>query len=161
MTPAAVLAKALKSCNRAEIARLTGISMRKVRHAENGAKGHATDADDYLRLCQVLGIDPMTGKAVPPRTPPGTLDRILFAAGVRAIRRYRNKHSIREAAAKMGISITTLSRIENGHVRGIDGMLAACRYIGIHPLHYVGAAGFTGNMTGNLLIAHADQRSAA
>lgn len=163
MTPAAILAKAIRkaTCNRVELAELADVKVCDVRHAERGAKGHATNANDYLKLCQVLGVDPVTGAAVPPRIPPGELDRTFFAMGVRATRRYGRNENIRVAAEEMEISVSVLSRIENGKVRGIDGMLAACRYIGIHPMHYVGPPCSTVNTPGNRLKNNDIDRSAA
>jgi hypothetical protein len=40
---------------------LSGVHAKVIRHAINGAKGHATDAGDYLRLCASIGIDPVDG----------------------------------------------------------------------------------------------------
>jgi DNA-binding Xre family transcriptional regulator len=153
MTPASILAKALEPHAHCaaflDLVRLSQVRSDIIRHAINGAKGHATDAGEHLRLCAVVGIDPIDGHRDTSHQP-GELDRKLFAMGVR-MRRYQRKQSIREAAREIGISVTTVSRIENGKVRGIDSMLAACRYIGVHPFHYVAASGFTKNLAGNTL----------
>lgn len=138
-SPAAILAKAIAAFATGDkfkaLVLRSGVRPKAIRHAINGAKGHPTDAGDYLRLCAAIGIDPMDGHRDTSHVP-GELDRKLFAAGVR-LTRYGRKQTMRDAAKEMGMSATTLCMIENGMVRSIDSMLAACRYVGVHPCHYV------------------------
>lgn len=133
-TPADIMAKALAPYQDDALRKLVmraGVSREEARRAQGGARGRITGARIYIRLCLTLGIDPIDGRAITPE-PPRDIAAHNLAIAIR-MRRIALRHNIREGAEVMGISITTLSRIENGNMRSIDTMLAACRYIGKHP----------------------------
>ena len=149
-TPAAILAAAMKPYQKAAFADLVdraGVPKASAWRARAGAHGRPTRAEHHLRLCAVLGIDPVNGHAIPPRAPAPLL-AWFFACAVKG-NRFLKGHNIRQAAKVMGISITSLSRIENGDVRSFECMWAACRYVGAHPFDYVEPECFMKNMIGN------------
>lgn len=143
LTPAAILAKAMKAAALADrgafstIIRKAGVDADVARRAATGANGHPTPAGDHINLCIVLGIDPLTGNKLPePREPAPFLSGML-AIGIKVTRDTR-EHSLRRAAGIMGISPSTLTRIEKGwHVAGFDSVAAACKYVGLHPFAYL------------------------
>lgn len=149
MTPSAtILAKALKpyqgDYDRTYLLALrAGVPREIVARATNGAQGQPTRAEHYLHLCAVLGIDPLTGWPCAAHAPQA-LNKKLFAIAVR-MARLATDATLAEAAKRMGISKTALSRIENGDVRSFEAMLAACRYARVHPLLYVTRETLTGN----------------
>lgn len=117
------------------LARRAGVPIEHARRARMGAHGRPTSANHHLRLCMVIGIDPVNGHPVEPYEPRPLLNW-FFALGVKG-NRYLRRHTLRQAAAVMGISSSSLSRIEHGDIRSFDCLLAACRYMGAHPHDYV------------------------
>ena len=138
-TPAAILAAAMKLYGSgrafADLIARAGVPKASAWRARAGAHGRPTRAEHHLKLCMVMGIDPVDGHAISPR-PPAPIITAFFACAVKG-NRFLKGHSIRQAAKEMGISGTSLSRIENGDVRSFDTMWAACRYVGGHPFDYV------------------------
>ena len=137
-TPAFHLALAMQSYRNekfAELIKRAGVPVDAARRARSGAHGRPTRAEHHLKLCAVLGIDPVDGRPIAVRKPLPLLAS-FFAAGVKG-NRMLNGHTLRRAAKLMAISPAVLSRIENGDTRSFDGMLAACRYIGAHPFDYL------------------------
>jgi len=57
------------------------------------------------------------------------------------IRQKRGSMGIRAAAAEIGISPTTLSRIENGHIPDVQTLEKACRWVGRDPAQFTGIGG--------------------
>lgn len=57
------------------------------------------------------------------------------------IRQHRGSMGIRAAAAEIGISPTTLSRIENGHIPDMQTLEKVCRWIGKDPTQFTGIGG--------------------
>lgn len=156
-SPAAILARALKGCDDAtlrQLAKRAGVTPENVVRASNGSKGRRPGANDFVRLCAVLGLDPGTGDKRKPWRP-ADLESKMLAIAVK-MRRYELGEGVRGAARKMGISISTLSRIENGSPRSFECVRAVCRYLGLSPNLYV-----TRETTGNTLISNDARRRAA
>lgn len=57
-----------------------------------------------------------------------------------AVSRKRGNMGIRSAAAEIGISPATLSRIENGRIPDLDTLKKVCRWIGEDPGTYLGTS---------------------
>lgn len=111
-------------------------------YARRAAKGIPINVDSYLKLCGAIGIDPVTGKARQPLRH-NDLDWKRLGRELRQ-RRTAREQSVREAAKHIGISISTISRIENDGNRAsplsrsqnIESALAVCGYLGTHPYDY-------------------------
>lgn len=159
MTPAGILFKALRAYDdhalRA-LAKSAGVTPENVMRAANGSRGRRPNVNDYVRLCAVLGIDPVTGAKQAPWVPQD-LHASTLAIAVR-MRRIERGDSNRLAARKIGVSISTLSRIENGNPRSFECVRAACKYIGLDPRLYLNV---TRETTGNTLISQEIVRRAA
>jgi plasmid maintenance system antidote protein VapI len=143
ISPAAMLAKALEPMSldlRCEIAQAAGVGRHAVQRA---AGGRPISADDFLRICAVIGHDPVTGYGREPIDNPGSFDRRHLALAVR-MTLYVRKHTFREAAKELGISATVVHRLKEGEEAvSIESLLAGCRYVGVHPFHYFKPACFT------------------
>lgn len=99
------------------------------------AKGRPISVNHYLRLAAALGFDPfIEGRTVEPFRI-GSFHKARFGEVVRHIRQERAMR-IREGAQRFGVSIRTLSYIENGNDVCIDTVLTVCRSIGIHPFMF-------------------------
>lgn len=135
-SPAVILAKALPKPRESEA--LRDLAKRAgVEHvsASRAAKGRPIAADAYLRLCAVVGIDPIGGKRIAPQVPGVFVRSQLGMASY--MRRLQNKHALRTAAAIVGISYSSLYRLEHDEVVSIETVLAACRYVGMHPFDFI------------------------
>lgn len=99
--------------------------------AVSRARGQCSvTADNFLRLCAAIGIDPTPDiPRAPVRARIGWLDHATLGLGIRSTR-YANKHSIRDAVKASRISLTTISPMEHGQPVSIEN-------IGAHPLGYV------------------------
>jgi transcriptional regulator with XRE-family HTH domain len=67
------------------------------------------------------------------------------------VARHRGNQGIRAAAAEIGISPTTLSRIENGHVPDVGTLNKVCSWLGEEPSKFTGI--------GNLQIAFKNKKA--
>lgn len=67
------------------------------------------------------------------------------------VSRHRGNQGIRAAAAEIGISPTTLSRIENGHVPDVGTLNKVCSWLGEEPSKFTGI--------GNLQIAFKNKKA--
>lgn len=109
LSPAAILVKALEDYDDLDITRLAnraGVSPNNAKRAARGSKGRRPGVNDYLRLCAVIGIDPLNGRRCDPWKPVD-LDAYMLAIAVR-MRRLELGHGMRCAVADMDISIFQL-----------------------------------------------------
>ena len=67
----------------------------------------------------------------------------------RLVAKKRGDRGIRAAASEIGISPSTLSRVENGHLPDLENYRKICAWLGIDPANVVGthAAGAVGCST--------------
>lgn len=107
--------------------------------------GSPVNATDFLRLCALHGINPRTGEVTASNGAVFDADFSfdLLGAGL-AIKRHsveRGKASIgisqRVLARRIGLSLATVVRIEQGKPVSIESVLKACAFIGVHPFHYM------------------------
>ena len=136
-TPIQRLAGALKAFKPAEYAALGARAGVNTRAVQRAAMGVQIRADHYLKLCAAIGIDSITGDPVPIRRL-GDLDWKLLGLGVELTRRIRKVLTLRKVADRIGkrVSISMLSRIENGQPVSISGVIAICQFIGTSPEQY-------------------------
>lgn len=128
-----------------DLSDLAGVSPAAVACAWAGRK---VGAQNYLLLCAVAGIDPLTGSASEPTSLAGfVIDWRALSAScflTRAARRL----SIRTAAILAGVSVATISRLECGHPLSVESILSICRFVGLPPAAFLR---FTGNTHCNAL----------
>lgn len=98
--------------------------------------GLRINASDFLRLCGRLQIDPLTGERGPMAHDPGPLCSQMVGAGC-ALQRHLKKLSMRAAADEIGVSASTLHRLEQNLPVSIESILAVCAFIGVHPFNYM------------------------
>ncbi len=109
-----------------------GIPHRAIRRA---SLGQQVCAATHLRLCALIGRDPVTWQAAP-------FERIgeLFWPSLGAalrIKRIQDNLSLRQAAKRAGMSYSSLMRIEHAEAVSIDAVLLACAWLGRHPHEFV------------------------
>lgn len=97
-------------------------------------RGRVVNADDTLKLCRAVKVDPLSGEFHSGSSPRGEFDWLFLAAGLRG-RRYNGAMTIdiRNAAKAIGINIRILSRAENGQPVSAEALRAICRHYGMHP----------------------------
>lgn len=99
------------------------------------ARGQQVCAATHLKICALIGRDPVTWHAVP-------FERIgeLFWPSLGAalrIKRIQDNISLRETAKRSGMSYSALMRIEHAEAVSIDAALLACAWLGRHPHEFV------------------------
>jgi DNA-binding XRE family transcriptional regulator len=93
------------------------------------------NAGAYLALCGALGLDPVDGSPRPIKRVSSRLAWPMVGAGLKIMRRLRHQDQ-RSAAKAIGISATTLCRVESGDAASVETLLAVCKFIGTHPDNY-------------------------
>ncbi len=130
---AALLAEKLVVADRRDITARSGVPSGIIKRA---AGKRPVSADHFLRLCAVTGLDPMTGQDTTPHMSAGELDRNSLAMAIRMNMTMKD-HSIRQGAISVDIAPTIFHRLRNGELTAVEGVLAGCRYIGLHPFGYL------------------------
>jgi DNA-binding Xre family transcriptional regulator len=128
-----ILASVLKQLTPAaavEIADRTGPEMRRL--VFRARAGRPINAGAFLAICAAIGIDPVDGSSRAPRAVPARVAWRMVGVGLSIARRLR-RQDLRSAAKVIGISASTLCRIEAGDAVSVESLLALCRYIGVHP----------------------------
>lgn len=110
---------------------MAGITTRQL---ANAICGRPLCAVAYLRLCSALQFDPCPELLHPPIVP-ADFDFAYFAMGFRISRGLRG-HTHKQAADAIGVSPSTVCRIEAGKVMFIGVVTRACAYIGMSPFGY-------------------------
>lgn len=105
--------------------------------AQGSTYSFRINAADFLKLCARLGIDPVTGQRRAPVANPGTLCLPLLGAACAMTRHLKDHMSLRDAAEEIGVSASTLSRLEQSLPISIEPVLAVCAFIGVHPFEYM------------------------
>jgi DNA-binding Xre family transcriptional regulator len=139
VSPRDMLAAALKtfassSAVAAEIADRAGNDMR--RHVFRARAGKPVNAGAFLALCGALGIDPADGSYRPPSRVSSNVSWPALGTSLRSARQLRHQDQ-RSAARVIGVSAATLCRAEAGDAVSVESLLAICRFIGVHPEHFL------------------------
>jgi hypothetical protein len=109
--------------------------------------GRPISAGAHLALCGELGIDPMDGARRPPKIVSPNVEWWLVAAAL-YITRGLNRLDQRRAAKEIGISPSTVCRLEACKPVSIANLIRVCRFIGVHCDGYTAphAAGLCGHV---------------
>ena len=135
MTPAAVLANALRKCTRDQVIALAKERGIAPAIAGRAYAGRPVNAADHLLLCNIMLADPYGTDLHRWPALECRFDHTVMGMGLR-MRRILNGHSNAEAARATGVSTATISRIERGEPVSIASVLTVCKYIKVHPLDY-------------------------
>jgi DNA-binding XRE family transcriptional regulator len=116
----------------ADIACQAGVT---VRQAALARAGKPINAGAYLALCGVAGVDPIDGsprqiKTVSPNVVWWQLSGALYIT--RGLRRLDQ----RSAAKLIGVSPSTVCRVEAGQPVSVANMIKVCAFVGVHPDGY-------------------------
>ena len=135
ISPAARMAAHLKGRNVPELACLAKITPRQ---AANAIKGRPVATIPFMRLAVAAGFDPMPDLSHAP-TAISDFDFDVLAIAFR-IKRDINRHTERAAARASGLSLASISRIENAHFVSVRVVITACYYLGVHVFGYLNPA---------------------
>lgn len=128
-----------------------GVTPRQIANAEMGAP---VATIPYLRLCMAIGYDPMPGYQIVTEQPPRDFEFHYFAIAFRITRGLKG-HSDRQAAREIGVSASTICRIERGDKMFIGVVMRACSYMQRHPFQFcTGAIG-----TDTLALKHVSRET--
>jgi transcriptional regulator with XRE-family HTH domain len=142
-TAAQRLARALKAWSRSDLLVACGRIGMDWRPAVRAQGGRDVNASAYLTLCALVGIDPFTGATVPPREEKIEIIWWAFGAGLVLARVGRHDMGVRDLEAETGVSIATISRVENAKPTGTEAFLALMRFIDVPISRFTGNGGNT------------------
>lgn len=63
------------------------------------------------------------------------------------VKKRRGDQGVRAAAAEIGVSAATLSRVERGHVPDIGTFTKICEWLHVNPNEFLGVESVTGTVT--------------
>jgi DNA-binding XRE family transcriptional regulator len=109
-----------------------GVTPRQVSFAR---AGKPINAGAYLALCGALGVDPVDGSPRSVKIISSNIDYCLLAAALYVTRGLRRLNQ-RTAAKAIGVSPSTVCRVEAGKPVSITNMIKVCAFIGVHPHGY-------------------------
>lgn len=66
-----------------------------------------------------------------------SFNSVSFGRRVKSKRVIENDYELRDVSKKVGVSIATLSRIENGKLPDVETMLTLCKWIKADPFEFV------------------------
>jgi DNA-binding XRE family transcriptional regulator len=93
------------------------------------------NAGAYLALCGAVGIDPVDGAPCPVKSVSPNVEWWLLSAALYITRGLRRLDQ-RNAAKVIGVSPSTVCRLESGKPVSIASMIKVCAFIGVHPDGY-------------------------
>jgi DNA-binding Xre family transcriptional regulator len=132
MLAGALKAAAPTSATLAKLADSAGVDRRQ---ASLARAGKPIAAGPHLALCGRIGIDPLDGAARVPKIVSPNVEWWLLAAGLYITRGLRGLDQ-RRAAKAIGISPSTVCRIEACKPISVGNLVKVCRFIGVHPDGY-------------------------
>ena len=97
--------------------------------------GKPINAGAYLALCGAAGLDPVDGSPRPIKTVSSIVEWWLLGTALRIARGLRRLNQ-RSAAAAIGVSSSTVCRVETGRPVSIGNMIKVCAFIGVPPDGY-------------------------
>jgi hypothetical protein len=130
-------ASASSSAALAAIAVRAAITPRQVALAR---AGKPINAGAYLALCGAAGVDPVAGAQRPVKVVSANVVWWLLSAALYITRRLRRLDH-RSAAKAIGVSPSTVCRVEAGNPVSIANMIKVCRFVGVHPDGYTAPVG--------------------
>jgi hypothetical protein len=129
------------------------------RTAERARRNRGIGSEAYLKLCNAVGKDAVSGA---PRTvrfmPSAACNWWLLGAAI-YLARSRRLHGIRAAALEIGVSTATLSRAETGQAIAIESVIRIAHYLQLTPEAAVGLCERCPTVTAPATRETSEQRS--
>jgi transcriptional regulator with XRE-family HTH domain len=97
--------------------------------------GKPINAGAFLALCGAVGIDPVDGAARPIKAVSPDIEWWLLSAALYITRGLRRLDQ-RSAANAIGVSPSTVCRVEAGKPISVAAMIKVCTFVGVHPDGY-------------------------
>jgi transcriptional regulator with XRE-family HTH domain len=97
--------------------------------------GKPINAGAYLALCGAAGVDPVDGSPRPTKAVSCHVEWWLLGTALRITRGLRRLNQ-RNAARAIGVSPSTVCRVEKSSQVSIANMVKVCAFIGVHPDGY-------------------------
>jgi DNA-binding XRE family transcriptional regulator len=114
------------------IAQRARVTPRQVALARSGKP---INAGAFLALCGTVGLDPVDGAARPIKSVSPNIVWWLMSAALYITRGLRRLDQ-RSAAKAIGVSASTVCRVEAGKPISVGAMIKVCTFIGVHPDGY-------------------------
>jgi transcriptional regulator with XRE-family HTH domain len=130
-------AVATSASSTAALAAEAGITGRQVALAR---AGKPINAGAYLALCGAVGINPVDGSERPVKFVSPNVEWWLLGTALRVTRGLRRLNQ-RSAAKLIGVSPSTVCRVEAGNPVSTTNMTKVCAFIGVHPDGYTAPVG--------------------
>lgn len=116
----------------AALADQAGVTPRQVSLAR---AGKPINAGAYLALCGAIGIDPMDGSPRPVKIVSANVEWRLLGTALHITRNLRRLNQ-RSAAKAIGVSPSTVCRVETGRPVSVANVVKVCAFVGVHPDGY-------------------------
>jgi DNA-binding XRE family transcriptional regulator len=116
----------------AALADQAGVTPRQVSLAR---AGKPINAGAYLALCGAIGIDPVDGSPRPVKTVSANVEWRLLGTALHITRNLRQLNQ-RSAAKAIGVSPSTVCRVETGRPVSVANVVKVCAFVGVHPDGY-------------------------
>jgi hypothetical protein len=113
------------------------------RQAALARVGKPINAGAYLALCGAAGLDPVHGASRPVKTVSSNVAWWLLSAALYITRGLRRLDQ-RSAAKAIGVSPSTVCRVEASKPVSIGNMIKVCTFVGVHPDGYTAPSGSCG-----------------
>ncbi len=97
--------------------------------------GKPTNAGAYLALCGVIRVDPVSGSPRPVKAISPHVAWWLLATALYVTRGFARLNQ-RKAAKAIGVSPSTVCRVERCKPVNVPNMLKVCGFVGVHPDGY-------------------------
>jgi DNA-binding XRE family transcriptional regulator len=130
-------ASASSSAALAAIAVRAAITPRQVALAR---AGKPINAGAYLALCGAAGLDPIEGSPRPIKAVSPNVEWWLLGMALRVTRGLQRLNQ-RGAAKAIGVSPSTVCRVETNKPVSIVNMIKVCAFVGVHPDGYTAPNG--------------------
>jgi transcriptional regulator with XRE-family HTH domain len=116
----------------AAIAAQAAVTRRQVALAR---AGKPINAGAFLALCGAVGVDPVDGSPRPVKAISSNVAWWLLSAALYITRGLRRLDQ-RRAAKVIGVSPSTVCRVETGKPVSIAALVKVCAFVGVHPDGY-------------------------
>ncbi len=102
--------------------------------------GRPINAGAYLALCGAAGVDPVSGSPRPVKSISPNVAWWLLATALHVTRGSRGLNQ-RKAAKAIGVSPSTVCRVERCKPVSVPNMVKVCGFVGVHPDGYTAPSG--------------------
>jgi len=119
-----------------ELAVRAGVTPRQVALAR---AGKPINAGAYLALCGAVGLNPVDGAPRPCKFVSPNIEWWLLGTALRVTRGLL-RFNQRSAAKAIGVSPSTVCRVETNKPVSVANMIKVCGFVGVHPDGYTASS---------------------